>query len=232
MNAEAGQSEQTVPAPGAPRSGESTRDCSPRAQRRLSTLTLVPSSTGWTHVGWRRERRIERHFLDLVVDGTSLLDHLGGRDVLGVPLWSVLSAPPHEDVASSIETLLGRATCHDDGAGAGRLRDLDALGTLLYVCAIDGDELCGVLSARISATADTVTWSDVALRAPDWEAPGEMIEFTAVSPVLEDLVFDREALEAELGTAVDRVQELPDDEASRRKRFSLPWTRGRTTGER
>lgn len=153
-----------------------------------ATLRLVPRSHTWTLDDGDEVRHPVSHFLDLVVDGESLLRQ-------GLPdLVTELHRPWLEAVPAAVEVLRGRAAHPDLPAGR----------TSLLVCAVDGDLGCGALTAALRLTADTVSWRDLA-----WE-DGRSSPRPALG-LPETFTFDRVQYERELAQAVARVAELPFD---------------------
>lgn len=92
--------------------------------------------------------RTERAFLDLVVDGCSLLDRLGGRagDTISPLGWG----------APAVEAETRRRLRLDAPRLIGGEREP------LLVCAECGELDCGAVTARLTAAGGLVTWSDLA----------------------------------------------------------------------
>src|SRR4051812_39853670 len=92
--------------------------------------------------------QVEAHYLEIIVDGqplSELVSGLGYRDLVTslCRLWL-------EDVPDAVEHLLG-----NDAAP-----NLAPDRVALMVCKIDGDILCGAITARLTLTDDEAVWSD------------------------------------------------------------------------
>ena len=109
---------------------------------RLSTLNLVKRDR---HVSG--PNRVDRSFLDFVVDGLSLYDEIGRRSDLVSTLW--ISPPAPEEQQKAVRRLLGL----EQG-------DLPGDRVSLYVCPECGDVGCGAITLKIEFAVDEVRWSD------------------------------------------------------------------------
>ena len=108
--------------------------------------------------------RTPRESLDFVVDGQSLLDRLGGPDLVGCLGWG------HGDLErAAVDRLLLRVS---SPLPTGRVP--------LYVCGECGDLGCGAITARIERVADAFVWSDFGMEN-DYE--GEITRYPAWSHV-------------------------------------------------
>jgi hypothetical protein len=114
----------------------------------------------------------ERWSWDFVIDGQSLLERLGGGDVMGaLGVWE-----PEIEAAIGLR-LLGQAA-----------PDLPPDRVALYVCPECGDLSCGAITASVRREDDRVIWRDFAWER-DWEAPAPITRALAAGPC----VFDRGA---------------------------------------
>jgi len=86
-----------------------------------------------------------RRFLDFLIDGQPLSER-HGQDLISCLGWYV----PDEDERAA-RRLLGQKPADVDDRVA------------IYVCPECGDTLCGALTARITHSERTVTWSDFAM---------------------------------------------------------------------
>lgn len=130
-------------------------------------------------------RRRRHHFLDFVIDGTSLLEAAEQQDQLVTSLSSAWRKPC---VRAAIENLLGR------GAADG----LDSDRIALLVCPECGDLGCGQVTAELAVTDHEVTWRDFRWET-GWEEPESWDLLTG------SVTFDRSQYEAELDEAARRV---------------------------
>lgn len=171
---------------------------------RLESAVLVPDVS----YGKNAQAPRQQHFLDFVVDGTSLrLRAVGGHELV----TEFSGAWAQDPVADALEVFLGRRV----GSAPPAPR------VALFICAECGDLGCGAITARMEVTASTVTWSDFG-----WEDTTPGIE--PVEGLSGALVFDREAYEAAFADVLERVAGLPHDEPLPRGRRSLRfWRRGR-----
>lgn len=124
-----------------------------------STLQLTPRTRG------AGGQSTPRNFLDFAVDGRSLLDQLGGLDLVGCLGWGEAAFQ-----RAAAERLLLRVPSE---LASGRVP--------LYVCAECGDLACGAVTARIERSADAFVWSDFGMesgpgsgiiRYPRWQDLG------------------------------------------------------------
>jgi hypothetical protein len=146
------------------------------------------------------------HFLDFVIDGRSLLQHLpdSGDLVTG------LNRPWLSSVPDTIDELTGRRAT--PGLAAGRVA--------LLVCGVCGDLDCGAVTASLRMDDDAVTWTDVL-----WD--DAYSESSAVAEVPSAMTFNRSEYEAVLRKAYEEVAELPYDELDFRvRKFLWPWQWG------
>lgn len=164
-------------------------------------LQLVPRSGQHTWLDGDITRRPVSHFLDLVVDGQSLLDLVKGSG----NLVTELNRPWAHGVPDAVAVLRGQQQ-HAD-LGPGRIA--------LLVCIIDGDIGCGAVTAALQLSADTVTWSEVR-----WENGYE--EPSATTGLPESFTFDRRQYEEVLDQAAARMEWLPYDEVEHRGRGRQP----------
>jgi hypothetical protein len=109
---------------------------------RLSTLNLVKRDR---HVSG--PDRVDRSFLDFVVDGLSLYDEIGRRSDRVSTLW--ISPPAADEEQKAVRRLLR----HEQG-------DLPGDRVSLYVCPECGDVGCGAITLKIEFAVDDVIWSD------------------------------------------------------------------------
>ena len=131
---------------------------------RFSTLAL----------DWRTREggggKTPRTYLDIVVDGRSLLDRLPPSDQAGVLGWG---APAVE--RSLISQLLLREPS-----------ELPSGRVPLYVCPECGDLGCGAVTARIEKMAEAYVWSEFAWEASYSSEPepggGAIERFEGVGP--------------------------------------------------
>lgn len=146
------------------------------------------------------------HFLDLVVDGSSLLDRLprSGGMVTG------LNRTWLPDVSDAIEELRGRRPA--PGLAADRVR--------LLVCGYCGDLGCGAVTAAIGVDADVVEWFDFA-----WE--NDYAEPQPVPDAPDRIVFARPNYDEQFDAAYQRIAAMPYDElAEHGTRSRWPWQWG------
>lgn len=172
----------------------------------VQALGLRPEKVEVQVLDGNRTRRPVSHFLDLLVDGSSLLRSVRSAD----GHVTELNRAWLPSVPETVEVLLGRRQ-HPELA-VGRVP--------LLVCAPDGDLGCGALTTALALDGERVSWSD--FRWEDgYREPRDVVELrTAVH-------FDRRPYEAVLHQARGRVAELPHDEAEHRSRgFLWPWQWG------
>jgi hypothetical protein len=131
----------------------------------------------------RRERpggggRTQRHFLDFIIDGRPLLDHLAsiGADFIGRLGWR--RAQEHK---RGIEHLLLK---RPPDARSGRV--------LLLICPECGDLGCGAFTARVSKDEQSFVWGDFAFENDYEDAP------TQTFPEVGPFHFEKRAYFAEL----------------------------------
>lgn len=134
-------------------------------------------------------RRHRHHFLDFVIDGTSLLEVAEQQDRM---VTNLSSAWRTSSVRAAIENLLGRGAA--DGLGSGRVA--------LLVCPECGDLGCGQVTAELVVTDHAVMWADFRWES-GWEEPESWDLLTG------SVTFDRSQYEAVLGSAAKRVATLP-----------------------
>lgn len=80
----------------------------------------------------------------------------------------------------------------------------------ILICPLDGDLLCGFVSARLSVGSDTVRWSDLGYSWPNWDDDGKMtIETNAEALRSLAIVFDRAEYESAFADLLARVALLP-----------------------
>ena len=124
-----------------------------------STLQLIPRAQPAGGPSTPRE------FLDFVIDGRSLLDLLGGLDLVGCLGWGDAAVE-----STAAKRLLLRIPSE---LASGRIP--------LYICAECGDLDCGAVTAHIERTADAFVWSDFGMesgadsgitRYPKWQDLG------------------------------------------------------------
>ena len=148
----------------------------------------------------------ESHFLDFIIDGEPLAEWLSEPGNLVTPLnraWL-------PTVPDAVGELLGSRST--PGLADGRVA--------LLVCGTCGDLGCGALTARLSVTAESVTWAD--FRWEDGFRPS-----SAATAAPQAFVFRRSEYDAAFGDAYERVAALPYDElAHRGRRFLWPWQWG------
>lgn len=169
-------------------------------------LQLVPRSGQHSWLDGDVTRRPVSHFLDLVVDGRSLLDLAKGSG----NLVTELNRPWLQAVPEAVAVLRGQQP-H---------ADLEPGRIALLVCIIDGDLGCGAVTAALQVSAETVTWSDF-----QWENGYE--EPDAAPGMPESFTFDRRQYEQVLDQAVVLAEALPYDELEHRgRRFLWPWQWG------
>ncbi|NRQ31505.1 hypothetical protein HII36_06570 [Nonomuraea sp. NN258] len=146
----------------------------------ISSLSLVRRVRPYEDLGGGSSRT-ERWFLDLVIDGDSLLDTLAGRRPALADLSSVLGlAPPFDE--NDVGALLGRSP---SPLTDGRIP--------LYVCPECGDLGCGAVTAVVERAGDRVVWRDLG-RQTDYEDEVDRDGLTGLGPY----VFDRARYEAVL----------------------------------
>ena len=168
----------------------------------LDRLELVPDEVELRMQDGNITRRPVSHFLDLVVNGQSLIRLLNGEGNYVTNLnraWVSAVIPEH------VAVMLGRQ--QDPELGPGRVA--------LIVCAMDGDIGCGAVTASLSLTPETVSWSDFR-----WEDGREQFEVPEGLPDV--LTFKRRQYEQQFEQAVGRVSELPYDKAEHTPR-GLLW---------
>jgi hypothetical protein len=174
---------------------------------RLATLRLEPVVVSYDVIDGNITRHPQQHFLDLVVDGTSLRERVeGGHDMV----TALCRTWDEALVTEAVEVLLGRrGTC-----------ETDAPRVELLVCKLCGDVGCGTLTARLTLTPSAVTWSNFL-----WE--GSATGAAPVEGISEPFVFERDEYEAAFVNATERVAAFPYDElAHRGRRFLWPWQWG------
>lgn len=173
----------------------------------LDRLELVPDHVELRVYDGNITRRPVSHFLDYVVNGQSLIRLLkgGGDYVTNLNrAWVPAVVPKH------VAVMLGRQ--QDSDLTPGRVP--------LVVCAMDGDIGCGAVTAALSLTPETVSWSDFR-----WETGTEQVDVPEGLPGA--LTFDSRQYEQEIAQAVRRVSELPYDQAEHSPRaFLWPWQWG------
>jgi hypothetical protein len=173
----------------------------------LDRLELVPDQVELRIYDGNITRRPVSHFLDLVVNGQSLIPLLkgGGNYVTNLNrAWVPAVIPKH------VAVMLGRQ----------QEPDLEPGRVPLIVCAMDGDIGCGAVTAALSITPETASWSDFR-----WE--NGTGQFDVPEGLPDVLTFDRRQYEQEFEQAVSRVSELPYDKAEHTRRgFLWPWQWG------
>jgi hypothetical protein len=173
----------------------------------LDRLELVPDQVELLMHDGNITRRPVSHFLDFVVNGKSLIRLLkgGGNYVTNLNrVWVPAVIPKH------VAVMLGQE--QDPDLEPGRVP--------LMVCAMDGDIGCGAVTAALSLTPATVTWSDFR-----WEDGSEPFDVPDGLP--DPVTFERRQYEQEFAQAAARVSELPYDEAEDSRRgFLWPWQWG------
>src|SRR4051794_13003708 len=172
-------------------------------QSHRATLRVDAATTSYGAVDGDVTRHPQQHFLDFVLDGHSLRELAEGSQNLVTPLCSAWMA---SSVAESVEGLLGRSGQPDRAE--------------LLVCEACGDLGCGGVTARLSMTSSTVTWSDLLReQAADEGWPLEGLPAS--------VAFARDEYEAAFADAEGRVAASPRDElAHRGRRFLWPWQWG------
>jgi hypothetical protein len=172
-------------------------------------LALVEVVYGYAMLDGKYLRRPESHFLDLVVDGTSVRDRVADS----TDLVTVLNRAWLPSAAEAIEVLQGLQP-HPQ---------LDPDRVALLVCGVCGDLDCGALTVRLDVTASEVRWSDWRWMDHQGERDAELPSGERIEP----LVFDGPAYQACLEESVDRLVDMPYDElAHTGKRFLWPWEWG------
>lgn len=178
-----------------------------RGLRALDRLELVPSAVELQMQDGNVTRRPVSHFLDLVVNGRSLVLLVNGE---GTYVTNLNRAWVSEVIPEHVAVMLGRQ--QDPELGWGRVP--------LVVCAVDGDIGCGAVTASLSLTPETVSWSDFR-----WEDGREQFEVPEGLPDV--LTFERRQYEQQFEQAVGRVGELPYDKVEHTPRGLLwPWQWG------
>ena len=66
----------------------------------------------------------------------------------------------------------------------------------ILVCPIDGDLLCGFVSARLSVGSDTVRWADLGYSWPNWDDAG-MMKIETDGEALRSVTFEFDRAEYE-----------------------------------
>ena len=170
-------------------------------------LRLVPAVVTRRLIDGNITRHPESHFLDLVVDGQSL------RTTTATPgpeLVTELNRPWLHVVPEAVDRLLGRRPSED----------LDTGRVPLLLCHVDGDLVCGALTAALRVGDTEVTWSD--FRWEDLINPPRPVE-----QLDQPITFDRGQYESAFADAHDRVAGFPYDElAHHGRRFLWPWQWG------
>lgn len=168
----------------------------------LATLRLQPAVHTHAVVDGRKTHHPRSHFLDLVIDGASLVRTANN----GGNLVTELNRSTSSHVPPVVDTLLGQRPATD--LRAGRIP--------LLVCAACGDLACGAVTVALDVGATEVTWSKF-----QWENGYENPE--PIESLTAPIRFDRAQYEAELADAEGRVASLPEEESLFRK----PPERGR-----
>ena len=172
----------------------------------LVSLRLEPAAQCGSWLDGKIERFPESHFLDFVIDGTSLSGRVNDAEAMVTALnraWMV-------HVPDAVEVLLGRRPSPD----------LDAGRVPLLLCAACGDLGCGMLTASLSLGPAEVLWS-----AFLWEDGIEKPR--SVEMLSEAFRFGRAEYEAQMAAAPARVAAMPFDElAHRGKGLLWPWQWG------
>jgi hypothetical protein len=159
-----------------------------------NTLALVDAVSSYRSSEGRDTVTREGHFLDLVVDGVPLRSRLaGGED----HVTNLNASWRPEAVAAAVQGLRGLA----DSAG------LPPHVVPLIVCKVCGDLGCGGWVAKIDVDEQTVSWTG--FRWTDWSVGTDVEAGEMPTTDLATLVFERQAYEAALADAVERVQALP-----------------------
>ena len=134
----------------------------------MKTSTITTAWKQRDGGGWKTSRR----YLDILIDGKPLLDHLGRN---GDDFISRLGWLPDVQNNQGIEHLL--LQCAPDSP-SGRV--------ILLVCPECADIGCGAYTVRISMDEDTFIWADFAFENNYENEP------TAVYPEVGPFVFTRE----------------------------------------
>lgn len=177
-----------------------------------ASLRLEHAVSTWGFQDGNVLRHPESHFLDLVVNGSSLREMVGPQ---AEDMVTELNRPWLPVVANAVETLMGRRP-HDD------LRPGRAA---LLVCKMCGDIGCGMLSAKLEVGPTEVTWSDFLWE--DFEEPQK------VEGLVNHIAFQRDEYEDVLLASYTRVAAFDYDKlAHQGRRFLWPWQWGwRLTSE-
>jgi hypothetical protein len=157
-------------------------------------LALVEEVYGYAMQDGKYLRRPESHYLDLVVDGTSVRDRFADS----MDMVTVLNRAWLPGVAEVVEVLQGHRSHPELGPNR----------VALLVCGVCGDLDCDALTVRLDVTGSEVRWSE-------WRWVDHQGERDGTSPSgerIEALVFDRTDYQASLEQSVDRLVEMPYDE--------------------
>lgn len=173
----------------------------------LNSLDLQPGMTSYDWGDGNRDRHVEAHYLDFVIDGSSLgaMISEAGPGQYVTPLCRLWL----DQVPVEIDQLHGRVPT--PGLKPGRVA--------LMVCRVCGDLGCGALTAQLDIEANRVVWSHWL-----WESnldPAPVPQLTAPA------IFDRFAYERVFSSALERLTDMPYDELAHRGRsFLWPWQWG------
>ena len=178
-----------------------------KMQHRTSTLELQQSGLRRTLSDGAELRDPPSHFLEFVIDGESLIERLEQPGNYVTPLnraW----LPTVPDVLDEL-----RGNRPSPGLAEGRVA--------LLVCGTCGDLGCGALTARLSVTAESVTWFDFL-----WEDGLRPASATTLDAP-QVFVFRRSDYDTAFRDAYERVAGLPYDESAHRgRKFLWPWQWG------
>lgn len=177
-------------------------------QDHLSTFELRQPVLDGTGLDGTVMRSPQSHFLDFVLDGESLLDRLEESDG---SLVTPLNRAWLPTVPDALDELRGNRP--SPGLAEGRVA--------LLVCGTCGDLGCGALTARLSVTAESVTWFDFL-----WEDGLRPASATSLDAP-QVFEFRRSDYDAALRDAYERVAALPyDEQVHRGRKFLWPWQWG------
>jgi len=167
----------------------------------VNSLDLEPEMTSYDWEDGNRDRHVEAHYLDFVIDGRALgamISEAGSGEYV-TPLCRLwLGQVPEE-----IDRLQGRTPTPD----------LDSGRVALLVCRVCDDLGCGALTARLEIEVNRVVWSQWL-----WESN---LEPASVPQLTESAIFDRIAYERAFSSAPERLSSMPYDELAHRGRRFL-----------
>lgn len=148
-------------------------------------MTVTPGAIAW--------------FSDFVIDGKSLTDVMKNADP-GVPEQVTYIGAEFltEYQIEYIKRLLGDLP-----------PDLQTGRTAIYVCALDGDLMCGAVGCYIDRTKDTVIWRDFAWDDDDLE-DGPDFDVENVTGLPRQYEFKRKSYEEVLTAELARLQQIKE----------------------